>query len=437
MKISATLLSCLALGLIASPSFANDSSASVNTQGLVLEKTDKIAMKKELLKISPGRIEVEYEFLNESDSDIETVVAFPIPVYSCANPYQPNEVFSDFKASIEGKKIDTKFEIKAQIEDKDVSDVVRKYGLLQTGCPDISKLDPKRLKILKLEGVTTPNEDGGGEDIAAWSIHAKYYWSSLFPAKKLTKVVHSYRPRLGSDSVGSIYLDSQSSVKDELMTWASEHSNRTSTNGSYVLTTGNNWKNGIESFDLTIEGSQLVWAYLDGTLYAGIGKLRFAKKNYHPTQDLHFVFGAVNKDIPPQFYEKQIIDGPANLRSTPGGSVIASIPDKSNVQVIDYAPQWFKIKYQDKTGFTNEKNIVHGAPGPIQKGKLKSCRVSITRESQGETSSFTNDDPKADEQECLEEAEAVRKQQIEFYKVKVLLLRASFGEKVILEKKWQ
>ena len=74
--------------------------------------------------------------------------------------------------------------------------------------------------------------------------------------------------------------------------------------------------------------------------------------------DLFYSYGHVSKEIPSQFYEEKMIDGPANLRDKINGKIIVSIPDKSPVVVMDIEDHWFKVKYQDKIGYTQENNLV-------------------------------------------------------------------------------
>ena len=47
--------------------------------GLVLEKTDKIALVSEDLTLSPTAVKVAYRFRNLTNADFETTVAFPMP----------------------------------------------------------------------------------------------------------------------------------------------------------------------------------------------------------------------------------------------------------------------------------------------------------------------------------------------------------------------
>src|ERR1700722_14085250 len=68
-----------ALALSATPSRADDSTATLNAGGLALEKTDKIALVSEDLTLSPTAVKVAYRFRNLTNQDYETMVAFPMP----------------------------------------------------------------------------------------------------------------------------------------------------------------------------------------------------------------------------------------------------------------------------------------------------------------------------------------------------------------------
>ena len=57
------------LALSARPSRADDSTAALGAGGLVLEKTDKIALVSEDLTLSPTAVKVAYRFRNLTNAD--------------------------------------------------------------------------------------------------------------------------------------------------------------------------------------------------------------------------------------------------------------------------------------------------------------------------------------------------------------------------------
>ncbi len=346
-------------------SSANDSTAHVSTKGLVLDKTDKIAMKKERLSISPEKVEVEYEYYNESDKDISTIVAFPIPAYQCGNYYERFAFYPEFEVKVDGKILEYKKETKAFVGEKDVTPELKALNLQDGSCVDPKNLSKHQLEKLKEKNLLDLDLDGELNSI--WSIQVSYYWKMTFPSKKSLKLSHSYKPVLGGNSNNSIEAK-EYNKGDKFFEWARAHGVgnypskgkkvKPNDRGGYVLTTGNNWKNGIEDFELIVKGGQIVWVYLDNKIYSSIGRVFIKRSNYRPMTDLFFSYGHVADEIPAQFHEEKMIDGPANLRDKINGKIIVSISDKSPVVVMDFEDHWFKVKYQDKIGYTQENNLV-------------------------------------------------------------------------------
>ena len=77
-----------ALALSAAPALANDSVAELGTGGLILSRSDAVAMQSEDLFISPEKVTVDYVFHNNTDRDVDSIVAFPMPDISG----DPNEM---------------------------------------------------------------------------------------------------------------------------------------------------------------------------------------------------------------------------------------------------------------------------------------------------------------------------------------------------------
>src|ERR1035441_1123966 len=62
--------------------FADDSAVAIATGGLVPRRETRIVMAKEVLQISNKKVVVDYDFRNDTDQDVTTEVAFPIPPYA-------------------------------------------------------------------------------------------------------------------------------------------------------------------------------------------------------------------------------------------------------------------------------------------------------------------------------------------------------------------
>lgn len=77
MKVTVPLVAlCLALS---PPALANDSTAETAAGGLVLTRTDAVAMVSEDLFVSARKVRVAYVFRNRTRKDVTVTVAFPMP----------------------------------------------------------------------------------------------------------------------------------------------------------------------------------------------------------------------------------------------------------------------------------------------------------------------------------------------------------------------
>jgi hypothetical protein len=108
---------------------ANDSAASSAAGGIQLKREPRISMAKEKLTISKKKITVEYEFINESDQDITTEVAFPVPPYKQNMSPQGDRSFSDFRLWVNSVPKKYKTQAKGMLKRKDCSALLRKYGI--------------------------------------------------------------------------------------------------------------------------------------------------------------------------------------------------------------------------------------------------------------------------------------------------------------------
>jgi hypothetical protein len=208
----------------------NDSMARVGAGGITFIKSEDIRMLEEVLEISPNRINVKYRFLNESDRDIQTVVAFPLPSLpktkfaEMFGPF-PDQFMSSFRVSVDGRSVSTKTD--------------------QTNTP---------------------------------------YWEQTFPARKETIVEHTYLPFSGGryevlyqegfghseDTEERDFLENDSffdkdpcldhaarkAIVEQVKTYKSKGVGWVQVmdhDVEYILGTGRNWKGPIGLFRLRIE----------------------------------------------------------------------------------------------------------------------------------------------------------------------------------------
>src|SRR6266540_6400973 len=125
--------------------FANDGFAALGVGGVTISKTNKIAIENEVLDVSRDKINVSYDFINESDQDEDVLVMFPLPDYSASLPEthilaqgQP----ADFTITVDGKPVAFRTQLKAfQIDyewknheriitkERDVTHILKGIGL--------------------------------------------------------------------------------------------------------------------------------------------------------------------------------------------------------------------------------------------------------------------------------------------------------------------
>jgi hypothetical protein len=124
------LLLILALSQSAT-TLADDGAASIAAGGLiVMKREERIAMAKEVLFISARKVTVDYDFRNDTNADITTEVAFPIPPYSLASDQNPaSQGFDDFKLWVEGKPTSFEIEAKAILRGRDYSALLKSFRI--------------------------------------------------------------------------------------------------------------------------------------------------------------------------------------------------------------------------------------------------------------------------------------------------------------------
>lgn len=323
MTAGRTVFLCAALA--ASPAMANDSIAELGTGGLILSRTDSIAMEKEELFISADAVRVDYVFRNQTDADVDAVVAFPMPAIE-ASPYDmpamPDDTsdnFLGFEATFDGKPVEPQLDQRAFAVGIDVTDALRKAGV---------PVNPFREEARKaLEGLSdetaqdwiargmifidTYDDGSGWKSVRTplWSLRSAYWWRVRFPASAAVKVHHSYRPSVGG-SVGLNFFgdgefqDQYASYKtkycmDGAFEKAVLRAAKNAPDGypalaeqriDYVLTTGGNWALGtIGDFRLTVDKGDprnLISFCAPNVRKTGATTFEATAKDFYPAQDV-------------------------------------------------------------------------------------------------------------------------------------------------------
>ena len=112
--------------------YGNDGAASTAASGIQLKKEARISMEKERLFISENKITVEYEFLNVTDRDVTTEVAFPLPPYE--EKYLDNDqpqLIRDFRVWVEGREVKYQSDVKAMFHGVDYSALLYRSGMVK------------------------------------------------------------------------------------------------------------------------------------------------------------------------------------------------------------------------------------------------------------------------------------------------------------------
>lgn len=269
----------LAATLACSSALADDGAASIAAGGIVMTRETRITMAKEVLFISVDRVKVDYDFRNDTDADVTTEVAFPVPAYKLAwdEISISKQGFSEFQLEVEGKPVHFDVEVKAMLKGRDVSATLRKYAIdIATfghfdenthHAKDVRRLTAAQRASLVRAGLIDHEAE---LDEANWSVEKKYYWQQTFPARSVVHISHQYAPVLGnSNTIGlgptpnedsyeakSACLDP--SLRKNLSNLAdAPESNVWISYVDFILTTANTWKTPIEDFTLIVERPHL------------------------------------------------------------------------------------------------------------------------------------------------------------------------------------
>lgn len=339
------------LAAAASPALANDSTAELGTGGLILSRSDVIWMEKENLSISMDKVTVDYVFRNQSDKDVETIVAFPMPdieaneFYSIGIPQGTGDNFLGFTVKVDGKSVKPELEHKAMAVGIDVSKDLAAHNIpffpfteatykaLETLPEDVAS-DWRDRGIIQ----TIEYDDGSGmkeHRSPYWQLKSAYWWKAKFPANTQVKVAHEYQPSVGGTAGLTFFFDGEfqanyeryklkycidRNVERAILKAAQANPDGypqlTEARLSYVLTTGGNWATGtIGDFTLTIDkGRPDYIVSFCGTGVKKTGPTTFQMKatDYYPEHDVDvLILQPYSFDAPAQAPKGSASDVPA------------------------------------------------------------------------------------------------------------------------------
>ena len=171
-------------------------------------------MAKEVLKISLSKVVVDYDFRNDSDEDVTTEVAFPIPAYENGPDQRTPEEssFSDFHLTVDGRPVTSQADVKAFLKKRDVTEILRAdridiatfghWDWKNNRNPEFSRLSkPEQTRLVKL-GLFDADEPWGN-----WSVHLQYHWTQRFAARTIVHIRHEYSPVVGFTQFSQAAVD--------------------------------------------------------------------------------------------------------------------------------------------------------------------------------------------------------------------------------------
>lgn len=309
LLLAGVLLPALAL--------ANAPISGVPAGGIVLQKTDGIALKKEVINISRTVLSVDYEFLNETAAELEETITFPLPEYFAAKQAgttyygEPNGL----AITVDDKPAPFKTVLAAKLKGVDVTAQLRKLGLTDAQIAynpsfgvelAFNPLTPAQEQ--QLSSLNLWEKNAAGIAGPSWSVQASYVWKQKFPVKQVVRINHVYRPFVSAGATSWTlqpdFTTKYCADKSFVSAWkkAKAKAKTETVDGNhvhYILVNGNTWKNGIENFTLNVnklESAELVTLCFAGQVRKADTKtFQFRQTNLKPKQDLDIYFGNLDQ----------------------------------------------------------------------------------------------------------------------------------------------
>lgn len=315
------ILAALSLAALCSGALANDSTATVGAGGLVLEKTDSIAMESEDLYVSADEVLVAYRFRNVTAIPVKTVVAFPMPPRRMSDEYGGDVAYpSGFETKVDGRPVKVTLERKAVVGGKDYRAKLQALNIpiapesINQTIKAMDALPPARraeLVRLGLAGEEEWDDDGKGMKkhlIPLWTVEDKYWWTQTFAPGRDLRIDHRYVPGAGGSVESFIafpeYRDTPESREmaakycvDQATIAAVDKRRNKGLEGplipqrtvEYILTTGANWAKPIGDFRLVVDKGKpgnLVSFCGEGVKKISPTQFEMRKRNWRPSRDL-------------------------------------------------------------------------------------------------------------------------------------------------------
>jgi hypothetical protein len=314
--------------LVASNSWANDTTAELTTGGLIYVQTTDVVMEEEDLYLSREEVLVDYVFRNTSDKEVESIIAFPMPdvVGGAQNDVAVGDMESDnflgFSVVQDSRQIKPELQQRVLALGIDRTDDFEKHKIPVLPYSDKTAEALKALPAdVKADWISkgliyVDSYDAGQgwqEEIRpAWTLRSAYWWKTSFPPNKPVRVSHRYKPSVGG-TVAMTFIEGGKPVSNykayaerycidsAFMKTAARLEAAAAKSGphyteqwiSYILTTGANWSGPIGKFKLTVDKArEKDFVSFCGTGVKKVGPTTFemSATDFYPQKDLHVLF---------------------------------------------------------------------------------------------------------------------------------------------------
>jgi hypothetical protein len=319
--VAQALVVALAMGA-AGITHANDSSAQMRAGGLVLQRTNAIAMVSEDLFVSQQKIKVRYAYRNLTRQPVTLTITFPLPDREPAdggsrtvNRDDGSPDFIGFTTKVDGRAVALAAQQQAILAGRDVTRILRSVRLLVA--PDVGD-SIERIGLLTPAQKTRLQEAGllDADLEPQWTLKTNFVRQQTFPVGRDVIVEHEYSPGVGgsagsaltSREVDSATLQSYRAdycVDEPFLRAARAMGDRarradpnftaspTESWVSYVLKTGANWAQPIRRFRLVVDKGDpntIVSFYGQNIRKISPTQFEMVRTNWRPDYDLDVLF---------------------------------------------------------------------------------------------------------------------------------------------------
>ncbi len=307
---------------------ANDTTAELATGGLVYVQSSDVAIEEEDLYVSREEIRVDYVFRNTGETDVESVIAFPMPDIpggsqsDLADGDPESDNFLGFSVVQDGREITPQLQQRVTVLGIDRTEEVAAANVPLLPYSERTSVALKNLpEDVKArwiaEGLIYAERYDAGqgwqEELRpGWTLRSVYWWKTTFPAGKPVRVSHRYKPSVGGTVAMSFIQDGKPAfsydtyvdrycLDQPFMKTAAKLEAAAGKSGphyteqwlSYILTTGANWAGPIGRFKLTVDKGRpqdYVSFCGEGIKKTGPTTFEMTASDFYPDKDLHVLF---------------------------------------------------------------------------------------------------------------------------------------------------